>query len=142
MTTSSSLCIAILGAGRIGSTFAFRLARVSHHDVTVVARPGSVRLQQLQRDGGNVNVKGERATVQIGDTLDEQAPYDLIIVTLLAYRSDTVLPALQRGKARCIQFMFNCFEPERLRDAVGAERCSFGMPFVQASFPEEPPCPD
>jgi 2-dehydropantoate 2-reductase len=28
--------------------------------------------------------------------------------------------------------MFNNFEPERLRDAIGAGRCSFGMPFIQA----------
>jgi 2-dehydropantoate 2-reductase len=32
-----------------------------------------------------------------------------------------------------IQFMFNNFDPERLRDSVGEERCSFGMPFVQAT---------
>ena len=129
--------IAILGAGRIGSTFAFQLARVGHHDVTVVARPGSARLQQLQRDGSIVNVKGERATVRVADVLDEQTPYDLVIVTLLAHQVDAVLPALQRSEARCIQFMFNCFEPERLRDAIGAERCAFGMPFVQASFDGE-----
>ena len=30
--------------------------------------------------------------------------------------------------------MFNNFDPERLRDAVGLERCSFGMPFVQATL--------
>lgn len=26
------------------------------------------------------------------------------------------------------------FDPERLRDAIGAERCSFGIPFVQAAL--------
>ena len=30
--------------------------------------------------------------------------------------------------------MFNVFDPERLRDAVGSHRCSFGMPFVQGSI--------
>ena len=29
------------------------------------------------------------------------------------------------------------FEPERLQDALGAERCAFGMPFVQANFDGE-----
>ena len=134
MTTSSPLSIAILGAGRIGSTFAFQLARVGRHDVTMVARSGSARLQQLQRDDGIMNVKGERAAVRVTDGLDEPTPYDLVIVTLLAHQIDAVLAILQRSKARCIQFMFNCFEPERLRDAIGAERCSFGMPFVQANF--------
>jgi 2-dehydropantoate 2-reductase len=72
--------------------------------------------------------------VTVTDTLDEQTPYDLVIVTLLAFQVDAVLPALQRSAAKCIQFMFVTFDPERLRDAVGVERCSFGMPFVQANF--------
>jgi 2-dehydropantoate 2-reductase len=124
--------IAVLGVGKIGSAFAFQLARAGHHDVTVVARPGSARLQQLQRDGGIVNIKGERADVRVTNMLDEQTPYDLVIVTLLTHQVDAVLPTLQRSAARCIQFMFVNFEPERLRDAVGVERCSFGMPGVQA----------
>ena len=134
MSSPSPLLIAVLGAGKIGSTFAFQLARTGHHDVTVVARPGSIRLQQLQRDNGIVDVKGQRANVVVLDMLDEQTPYDLVIVTLLAHHIDAVLPTLQRSAAKCIQFMFVTFEPERLRDAVGAERCSFGMPFVQANF--------
>lgn len=134
MPSSSPLRIAVLGVGKIGSTFAFQLARSGNHDVTVIARPGSARLQQLRRDNGIVNIKGERASVRIADTLDEQTPYDLVIVTLKDYQVDAALPALQRSRAKWIQFMFVTFEPERLRDAVGAERCSFGMPFVQAIF--------
>ena len=128
------LRIAVLGAGRIGSTFAFQLARTGRHDVTVIARPGSVRLGQLRRDTAIINVKGERASVCVADMLDEQTPYDLVIVTLLAHQTDAVLPALQRSAAKCIQFMFNTFHPERLQAAVGTERCAFGMPFVQATL--------
>jgi 2-dehydropantoate 2-reductase len=106
--------IAVVGVGNIGSTFAFQLARTGHHDVTVVARPGSPRFQQLHRDQGIVNSLGERADVRITDTLDEQVPYDLVIATLLIHQVDAVLPALQRSAARCIQFMFNNFEPEQL----------------------------
>ena len=135
--STGPLRIAILGAGRIGSTFAFQLARTGQHEVTVVARPNSGRLQQLQRDDGIVDVKGERAQVRITDALDEQTLYDLVIVTLLAHQADAVIPALQRSAAKCVQFMFNNFEPERLRDALGAERCAFGMPFVQANFDPE-----
>lgn len=124
--------IAVLGVGKIGSTFAFQLARTGHHEVTVIARPGSTRLQQLQRDNGIVNTKGERADVRVTDMLDEQIPYDLVIVTLLVHQVDAMLPTLQRSSAGCILFMFVNFEPERLRDAVGIERCSFGMPGVQA----------
>ena len=131
------LRIAVLGAGRIGSTFAFQLARTDQHDVAVVARPDSTRLRQLQRDGGIVNVRGEKAKVRVTDALDVQMPYDLVIVTLLVHQVDTVLPVLRQSAARCVQFMFNTFEPERLRDAVGAERCTFGMPFVQANLDPE-----
>jgi 2-dehydropantoate 2-reductase len=130
----SPLRIAIVGAGKIGSAFAFQLACTGDHDLTVVARPGSARLQQLQRDNGIVNIKGERASVGVTGTLDEQPPYDLVIVTLLACQVDAVLTTLQRSRAKCIQFMFVTFEPERLQDAVGVERCSFGMPGVQAIF--------
>ena len=137
MSASSPLNIAVVGVGGIGSTFAFQLLRRGGHDVTAVARPGSTRLEQLRRDGGIVDVTGERATVRVADALDERIPYDLVIVTLLAHQVDAVLPALQRSAAKCIQFMFNTFEPERLRDAVGAERCSFGMPFVQAQLDDE-----
>jgi len=131
---SSPLRIAVLGAGKIGSTFAFQLASVGRHDVTVIARPGSVRLEQLRRDGAIINVKGERASVCVADVLDEQTPYDLVIVTLLAHQTDAVLPGLQRSAAKCIQFMFNTFDPQRLQKAVGVGRCSFGMPFVQATL--------
>ena len=134
MSPPSPLHIAILGAGRIGSTFAFQLSRAGRHDVTVVARPGSLRLQQLRRDDGILDVKGEKAGVRVVDTLDEQTTYDLVIVTLLAHQVEAVLPTLQRCAAKCIQFMFVTFEPERLRTAVGEERCSFGMPFVQANI--------
>ena len=128
------LRIAILGAGKIGSAFAFHLAHTGRHDVTVIARPGSVRLAQLERDGAIVDVKGERATVQVAGALDELVAYDLVIVTLLAHQAAPLLPALQRSAANCIQFMFNTFHPELLQQAIGDGRCAFGMPFVQATL--------
>lgn len=134
MSSPKPLRIAILGAGSIGSTFAFQLARTGGHEVTAIARPGSARLGQLQLDRGIVNVKGERAEVRVADLLDEQEPYDLVLVTLLDYQVDAVLPSLRRSAAKWIQFMFNTFDPERLQAAVGADRCSFGMPFVQATI--------
>lgn len=134
---SPKLRIAILGAGKIGSTFAFQLARTGGHDVTVIARPGSVRLQQLERDGAIVDVKGERASVQVSGMLDDRVSYDLVIVTLLAHQTDALLPALQRSAANCVQFMFNTFRPERLQKALSVGKCSFGMPFVQATLDGE-----
>ena len=124
----SPLSIAVIGAGKIGSTFAYQLARAGH-DATVIARPDSLRLQQLQRDQGIILKTGERAEVRVADKLDEEAAYNLVVVTMPAHQVDAVLPALQRSKAQWVQFMFMTFEPERLRDAIGSHRCSLGMPF-------------
>jgi 2-dehydropantoate 2-reductase len=132
-SSSSRLRLAVIGLGGVGSTFAFQLALTGHHDVTAIARPGSVRLEQLKGDGGVVNTKAERAEMHVADKLEEDVPYDLVLVTVLAHQVDAILTGLQRSAAKRIQFMFNNFDPERLRDAVGAERCSFGMPFVQAT---------
>ena len=128
------LRIAIIGVGGIGSAFAFQLARVGGHHVTVIARPGSRRLQQLVRDQGIVKITGERADVSVTDSLDEAIAYDLVVLTLLAHQVKAVVPALQRSAAKWMQFMFNNFDPEQLQGAIGTDRCSFGMPFVQASL--------
>ena len=132
-----SLRIAVLGVGRIGSTFAFQLARDGRHDVTVVARSGSERLQQLERDQAIVDVEGQRASVKVTSKLDEHVPYDLIIVTLLAHQAEPLLSVLRRSSAQCIQFMFNTFNPEHLENSVGLERCALGMPFVRAMLTAE-----
>src|ERR1700742_1408777 len=129
------LTIAVVGAGGIGSTFAYYLAQAGH-DITVVARPGSPRLQQLRRDQGVVTASGSRPAMQVADQLDEAVCYDLVVVTTLAHQVDAVLPALQRSVAKAVQFMFNNFEPERLSAAVGEQRSSFGMPFVAATVGE------
>jgi 2-dehydropantoate 2-reductase len=131
---SPSLRIAVIGAGGIGSAFAFQLATAGHHDVTVVARPQSARLAQLKHDKGIVRTDGERAVVTVCDVLDAAAPYDLIIVTLQAHRLDSVMPAIRASTARCVLFAANNFHPERLQQSLGHERCVFAMPFIQASI--------
>lgn len=72
--------------------------------------------------------------MRVTSNLDEETPYDLLIVTLLAHQAAPLLPALERSAASCIQFMFNTFQPERLQEAIGAPRCAFGMP-VRPSDP-------
>ena len=57
-SVKSPLSIAVLGVGKIGSVFAYQLARAGHR-VTVIARPGSTRLQQLRRDNCIVLKTGE-----------------------------------------------------------------------------------
>ncbi|MES2740171.1 MAG: 2-dehydropantoate 2-reductase N-terminal domain-containing protein [Pseudomonadota bacterium] len=132
MPPVTSLRIAVLGGGAIGSALAFQLARAGRHHLTLIARPGSARLAQLQRDQAIVDSAGARAAVRVTDTLDRQIGYDLVIVTVLAHQVEALLPALRESAATSILFMFNNFEPERLRDAIGAARCGFGMPFIQA----------
>jgi 2-dehydropantoate 2-reductase len=105
--------------------------------VTVVVRPDSRRLAQLRRDGGIVLTTGERAGVTVADHLDEQAPFDLVIVTTLAHQVDAVLPVLQRSQAKCVHFMFVTPEAERLRSAVGTGRATFGMAAVLATLHED-----
>lgn len=128
--------IAIVGVGNIGSTFAFQLVTAGRHKVTVVARPNSDRLHQLRRDGAIVKNNGERAAVTVVDQLDASTPYDFVIVTVPVQQVEVLIPALQECTAERVLFMFNQYEPERLRDQVGAARSDFGMPFVQASLDE------
>lgn len=118
--------IAIYGPGAMGSAFALHLARAGH-DITVVAR--GKRLEQLTRDGAIVPTVGERAPVTVASSLDASAPFDLVLVTVLATQVDAILPALQACSARKVMFMFNTFRSiEPLRAAVGAERFTFGFP--------------
>jgi 2-dehydropantoate 2-reductase len=135
-TATPKRSLALIGAGRIGSAFAYQLARAGH-DVTVIARPGSTRLAQLQRDHGIVLSTGEHAAMTVADHLDEQRPLDLVIVTVLAHQIDSILPALKRSRARQIVFMFATPEAARLRTAVGAERASFGFAGVLATIADD-----
>lgn len=132
MTAPQSLRIAVLGAGNIGSAFAFQLAKNGGHNVTVIARPGSARYQQLQRDKGIIDVHDIRANVIVSDQLNEEHHYDVVVVTLLAHQLEAVLPAMLKSKAKSFLFMFNNFDPEHIQDMFGADRCTFGMPFIQS----------
>jgi 2-dehydropantoate 2-reductase len=118
--------IAIVGAGAIGSAFAYQLATAGHA-VTAVAR-GS-RLAQLQEDQAIVLVSGERAPLQVAPALDLSVSYDLVLVTVLAPQVAALVPGLARSNARTVMFMFNTFEAlDELRSVVGVQRFAFGFP--------------
>jgi 2-dehydropantoate 2-reductase len=129
---TETLQIAIVGAGRIGSTFAFHLARAGH-DVTLIAR--GQRLAELEQDPAIELVSGSRETVKVQASIDLSKPWDLLLVTVLAHQADALLPSLHVSAAKTVMFMFNTVEPlERLRDAVGEARFAFGFPTVMATF--------
>jgi len=122
--------ILVIGAGRIGSTFAFHLA-LAGHQVTVVAR-GS-RLNALRQDGAIINADGRSAPVRVVDAIDEAAPHELVIVTVLESQVDVLLPTLARSAARTVLLMFNTFRgTERYRAAIGPTRFAFGFPKMTA----------
>ena len=122
--------IAIVGPGAIGSTFALHLARAGH-DVTVVAR--GARLARLEQERAIVTTAGQRAPVQVRAALDPTTPWDLVLVTVLDFQVEPLLPVLRQSAAKQVMFMFNTFAPlDRLRDAVGAQRFAFGFPAIVA----------
>lgn len=122
--------ILLTGAGRIGSTFAFYLARAGH-TVDVLAR--GQRQEELQRDLAIVSVDGTRAPVRPVATIDPRVPYDLVLVTVAAHQVAALIPALVASAATTILFMFNTFEPtSRWRDALGGERLVHGFPNMTA----------
>ncbi|MHB1598743.1 MAG: 2-dehydropantoate 2-reductase N-terminal domain-containing protein [Acidimicrobiales bacterium] len=121
--------IAIIGAGRVGSAFAFQLARAGH-EITVIARPGSGRLEQLRRDRGILRDTGEKAQVSIADALDTATTFDIVLVTVLAHQVDAILPDLRASAAKQIHFMFVTPDYQRLTETLAPKRATFGMAAV------------
>lgn len=122
--------ITLIGAGRIGSTVAFCLAKAGH-DLTVVAR--DARFDTLNRDGAIVTVDGQRVPVKVVSMLDPSTPYDLAIVTVPEHQVGPLLPALAASRVDTILLMFNTFRgTEPYRAIVGAARFAFGFPNMSA----------
>jgi 2-dehydropantoate 2-reductase len=126
--------IILIGAGRIGSTVAFHLAKAGH-EITVVAR--GTRFETLSRDGAIITTAGQCAPVKVASALDPATPYDLAIVTVPEHQIAPVLPQISASRAKTILFMFNTFQSTDLyRSVVGAERFAFGFPNMTAYLVE------
>lgn len=120
--------ITIVGAGAIGSSLAFLFAKAGHQ-VSVLAR--AERLAQLRRDGAIVTVEGDRAVVEVVETVGSA---DLILVPVRPWQVDALLPMLKASTAP-VMFMFNAWsELPALREAVGRERFSWGFPAIVAAL--------
>jgi 2-dehydropantoate 2-reductase len=124
--------IGIIGMGGIGSALAFNISKATTHTVHAVARKGSKRYEELFRDGSIKTSDGKEAVVTALDTLDAHTTYDLVIVTVKAYQLDSVLPMLKQSNVQQVVFMANNFQPERMLNLFGKEKCGFAMPFLQA----------
>jgi 2-dehydropantoate 2-reductase len=126
--------IILIGAGRIGSTVAFHLAKAGHQ-ITVVAR--GTRFETLSREGAIVTTEGQRAPITVISSLDPATPYDLAIVTVPEHQVAPLLPMVSASSAKTILLMFNTFQGTELyRSAVGAERFTFGFPNMTAYLVE------
>ena len=122
--------IVIVGAGRIGSVFAFHLARAGH-EVTVVAR--GARLDALRQEGAIVAVDGRRAPVHLAAELDTDKPFDLAIVTVPEHQIRPLLKPLAASAAKTVLLMFNSFAGIQPYEAVlGAGRVTAGFPNMVA----------
>ena len=123
--------IAILGAGAIGSIFAYQLSRAGH-DVTVIAR--NSRLAALRKTGGIsvrhlLSGKVDWASVQVSDALSPSTAWDLLLVPVQRQQVDSLVDVVAASSARRIMFMFNTAgDIASLRDRVGRDRFLWGFP--------------
>jgi 2-dehydropantoate 2-reductase len=132
--------ICILGAGAVGTSFAVHLA-LAGHDVTLVAR--GARLDKLTRDGGVIATSPPTtptpARVTVATAVDPTCAWDLVLVTVLAHQLDAALLGVLKScpESTTVMFMFTTFAPlDEYRNAVGASRCVFGFPIIDARFVE------
>lgn len=130
--------ICILGAGAVGTSFAVHLA-LAGHDVTLVAR--GARLEKLKQDGGVIVTSPPTtptpARVTVATAVDPTCAWDLVLVTVLAHQLDTALLGVLKScpEKTTVMFMFNTFASlDEYRNAVGASRCVFGFPIIDAYF--------
>ena len=133
--------ICILGAGAVGTSFAVHLA-LAGHDVTLVAR-GAAPGQAHARRRRHRHVPADHAHPRPRHRRDGRRPHvrawDLVLVTVLAHQLDAALLGVLKlcPDSATVMFMFTTFAPlDEYRNAVGASRCVFGFPIIDARFVE------
>lgn len=128
--------ILVLGAGVIGSTYAWQLSNAGH-DVSLFVRTSSK--EQIERDGIHIRYKDERLKISgpmeatyypvVVDQFQAQDHYDLIIVSVRAHQLDEILPMLaaSAGSAEILFFGNNWWGEERIRKFLPSEKYLFGF---------------
>ncbi len=128
--------ILILGAGVIGTTYAWQLSNAGH-DVSLLVRKS--KRQQVQKDGIRIRYRDERLKNSevmdvtyhpvVVDQFSTQDGYELIIVSVRAHQLDEILPQLAAcaGTADILFFGNNWWGEERIRKFLSPEQYLFGF---------------
>jgi len=128
--------ILIVGAGVIGTTYAWKLAKAGQ-DVTVLVRKEN--LERIQREGFHIRCKDERQKKtlpmevtyhpSIVSEICEEDNYDLIIVSVRAHQLEDVLPMLAEnsGRADLLFFCNNWWGEQKIREFLPTGKYFFGF---------------
>jgi ketopantoate reductase len=128
--------ILVLGAGVIGTTYAWQLSNAGH-DVSLLVRKS--KREQVEREGIHIRYRDERLKKSeqmevtyhpvVVDQFNAQYAYDLIIVSVRAHQLDEVLPVLaaDSGGADILFFGNNWWGEERIRKFLSPEKYLFGF---------------
>lgn len=128
--------ILILGAGVVGTTYAWQLSN-ARQEVTLFVRQG--KREAAEREGFRIRCRDERkgqATPAeiayrpaITDKLSPQDGYDLYVVCVRAHQLDQVLPLLaeRSGAADILFFSNNWWGDEKIGKLIPARRYLFGF---------------
>ena len=128
--------ILVLGAGVIGTTYAWQLSNAGHN-VSLLVRKS--RKEQIEREGIHIRYRDERlkksapmeVTYQpvVVDKFHAQDAYDLIIVSVRAHQLDEILPELAAGSgsADILFFGNNWWGEEQIRKFLSPEKYLFGF---------------
>ena len=128
--------ILILGAGVIGTTYAWQLSNAGQ-DVTLLVR--KEKSERIQKEGFHIRCKDERQKKtppmevtyrpSILSEICAQENYDLIIVSVRAHQLEDVLPMLAEnsGRADILFFCNNWWGDEKIRKFLPAGKYFFGF---------------
>jgi hypothetical protein len=128
--------ILVLGAGVIGTTYAWQFSNAGH-DVSILVRKS--KREQIEKEGIHIRYKDERKKKSdpmevtyhpvVVDKFHAQDNYDLIIVSVRAHQLEELLPSLAdgSGKADILFFGNNWWGEEKIRRFLPAEKYLFGF---------------
>jgi 2-dehydropantoate 2-reductase len=128
--------VLILGAGVIGTTYAWQLSNAGQEVSLLVCKS---KREQIQKEGFLIRYRDERQKKSepmeiayhpnVVDEFKAKDNYDLIIVSVRAHQLDEILPQLAdgSGKADILFFGNNWLGEEKIREVLSPEKYLFGF---------------